>query len=98
MMIYLRYRKWPFGMGSEVFWRSGDGTGEGGFGGSPPFEGATSTPGAGVGGLRGPPHSKKQHPPKACGDGHWSGALPRRSLSVCPLQGELSKMAIRNGE
>ena len=76
----LRYRKWPFGMASEVFWRSGDAhkvlwcsgdcAGVGGFG-------------------RVPPHSKKRHPPKAGGDGRWSGALPRRSLSVCPLRGEL---------
>ena len=61
----LRYRKWPFGMASEVFWRSGDarkvfwhsgdGVGVGGFGGSPPFENATSTDGAGAGGLGVPP-------------------------------------------
>ena len=38
-----------------MFWHCGEGTGVGGFGGSPPFEGATSTPGAGVGGFGGVP-------------------------------------------
>ena len=53
----LRYRKWPFGMASEVFWRSGDArkvfwrSGEG----------------AGVGGVWGvPPHSRKRHLSVVC--------------------------------
>ena len=61
----LGYQKWQLRMASEVFWRSGDarkvfwhsgdGAGVGGFGGSPPFENATSTDGAGAGGLGVPP-------------------------------------------
>ena len=74
----LRYRKWPFGMASEVFWRSGDarkvfwrsgeGAGVGGFGGSPPFEDVTNTPGAGVGGFGGSP------PIRGCDIHPWRGS------------------------
>ena len=37
---------WRSGNAQKVFWRSGGCALVGGFGGVPPFEGATSTPGA----------------------------------------------------
>ena len=71
----LRYRKWPFGMASEVFWRSGEGAGVGGFGG-PPFEEATTTPGTGVGGFGGHPSFEEATSTPGAGVGGFGGSPP----------------------
>ena len=60
------------------------GAGVGGFGGSPPIQRGDIHPWHGSGGVWGvPPHSRGRLPPLARECRRWSGALPRRSLSVC---------------
>ena len=83
---------WHIGVVRKVFWRSGNGKKSGdvrewGVWGSPPFEDAIFTPGAGVGGLGGPPHSKMRHSPLVRERGVW-GVPPFEETTSTPFSSD----------